>query len=194
MSAKAQRADARRNAEAILTTATDCLCHNPEVSIAEIATAAGVGRVTLYGHYKTRAELIDAVLVRVIEQADEILNTTDTTGDPGPALARLVSSSWQIVHQFGNILLAAQRELPAERIRGVHDRILRRIRTLIERGQRDGTFRTDLPPPWMVTAAYSLMHAAAEDVIAGRTKADKAAELISRTLLAAFAPQSDDRP
>jgi hypothetical protein len=138
--------------------------------------------------------LIDAVLVRVIEQVDEVLNTTDTTGDPGRLWARLVSSSWQIVHRFSNVLLAARRELPAERIRGVHDRILRRVRTLIERGQRDGTFRTDLPQPWMVTTAYRLMHAAAEDVTAGRTKADKAAGLITLTLLAAFAPQSDDRP
>jgi len=105
-----------------------------------------------------------------------------------------VSASWQIVHRFSNVLVAAQHELPAERIRGVHDRILRRVRTLIERGQRDGTFRTDLPQPWMVTTAYSLMHAAAEDVTAGRTKAYKAAGLITRTLLAAFASQSDDRP
>src|SRR5207302_6741593 len=49
-----------------------------------------------------------------------ILDATDTSGDPGDALARLVASSWQLVHQFRNILLAAQRELPAERIRGVH--------------------------------------------------------------------------
>jgi hypothetical protein len=33
------------------------------------------------------------------------------------------------VNRFSNVLLAAQRELPAERIRGVHDRILRRVRT-----------------------------------------------------------------
>ena len=54
----------------------------PGVSIADIATAAGAGRITLYSHCKTRAESIDAVLGRVIEQVDEVLNTTDTTGDP----------------------------------------------------------------------------------------------------------------
>jgi len=46
-----------------------------------------------------------------------------TSGDPGNALARLVASSWQIVHQFRNIMLAAQRELPAARIRGVPGRL-----------------------------------------------------------------------
>jgi len=111
-----------------------------------------------------------------------------TSGDPGNALARLVASSWQIVHQFRNILLAAQRELPAERIRGVHDRILRRVRSLIDQGQRAGTFRRDLPQQWLVTTAYSLMHAAAEDA-AGRLDADDAAGLITATLFAAFTPQ-----
>lgn len=114
MAPRAQRADARRNIAAILDAATVCLARDPEVSIADIATAAGVGRITLYGHFKTRADLVDAVLVRTVERADAILDATDTSGDPGDALARLVASSLQIVHQFGNILLAAQRELPAE--------------------------------------------------------------------------------
>jgi TetR/AcrR family transcriptional regulator, mexCD-oprJ operon repressor len=185
---RAQRADARRNVEAILDAATDCLARDPEMSIAGIAAAAGVGRVTLYGHFKTRADLVDAVLTRAIEHADAILEATDTTGDPAEALTRLVAASWQIVHQFRNILLAAHRELPAERIRGVHDPILRRSQSLLERGQRAGTFRRDLPAQWLITIAFSLMHAAAEDAIAGRIKADDAPGYITATLLAAYTP------
>ena len=190
---RAQRADARRNIAAILDAATECLARDPEMSLAEIAAAAGVGRITLYGHFKTRAELVDAVLARTIERADIILGATDTAGDPAEALARLVASSWQIVHQFRNILLAAQRELPAERIRGVHDPILRRVQDLIGRGQRAGTFRSDLPEQWLITTAFSLMHAAAEDTAAGRAKTDDAAGLITATLLAAFTPPTEDR-
>jgi hypothetical protein len=55
-----------------------------------------------------------------------------------------VAASWQLVHQFRNLLLAAHRELPAERILGVHDPILLRVRALIGRGRRAGTFRTEL--------------------------------------------------
>ena len=188
---RTQRADARRNIAAILDAATDCLARDPEMSIADIAAAAGVGRITLYGHFKTRAELVDAVLARTIEQADAILEHTDTGGDPADALARLVASSWQIVHQFRNILLAAHRELPAERIRGVHDPILRRVQSLIDRGQRAGAFRTDLPMQWLTTTAFSLMHAAAEDAAAGRIKPGDAAGLITATLQAAFTPPAD---
>ncbi len=63
------------------------------------------------------------------------------------------------------------------------------MRSLIEQGQRAGTFRRDLPQQWLVTTAYSLMHAAAEDAAAGRLDADDAAGLITATLLAAFTPQ-----
>jgi TetR/AcrR family transcriptional repressor of mexCD-oprJ operon len=187
-SSRPQRADARRNIAAILDAATGCLARDPETSIADIAAAAGVGRITIYGHFKTRAELVDAVLARTIERADAILGATDIGGDPSGALARLVAASWQIVHQFRNILLAAQRELPAERIRGVHDPILRRVQSLIGRGQREGAFRRDLPRQWLITTAFSLMHAAAEDAAAGRVKADDAARLITATLLAAYTP------
>ena len=188
---KRQRADARRNVAAILDAATECLARNPEVSIAGIAAAAGVGRITLYGHFKTRADLVDAVVVRTVEHADAILVATETGGDPRDALARLVAASWQIVHQFRNILLAARRELPAERIRGVHDPILRRVQDLIGRGQQAGAFRRDLPKQWLVTTAFSLMHAAAEDASAGRIEADDAARFITATLLAAFTPPAE---
>jgi TetR/AcrR family transcriptional regulator, mexCD-oprJ operon repressor len=183
---RAQRADARRNVEAIVDAAVACLARDPEVSVADVAAAAGVGRVTLYGHFKTRAELVEAAVARTVERADRILGATDTTGEPTEALTRMVAASWQFVDQFHNILLAAQRELPADRIRGVHDRILRRVQSILERGQRTGVFRTDLPKRWMVTTAMSLMHAAAEDAAAGHVKVERAPELITATLLAAF--------
>jgi AcrR family transcriptional regulator len=185
---RTQRADARRNVAAILDAATDCLARDPEVSIADIAAAAGVGRITLYGHFKNRAELIDAVMGRTIEHADAILAAIDTAGDPREELARLVAASWQIVHQFRNILIAAHRELPAERIRGIHDPVLRNVQDLIECGQRAGAFRRDLPLHWLTTTAFTLMHAAAEDTAAGRLDASDAPRLITATLLGAFTP------
>jgi TetR/AcrR family transcriptional regulator, mexCD-oprJ operon repressor len=184
------RADARRNVSAILDAATECLARDPEMSVADIAADAGVARITLYGHFKTRTDLVDAVLTRTLERADTILKNTDTGGDPREALGRLIASSWQVVVQFRNVLAAAQRELPPERIRGTHDRVLRRVRMLITRGQQSGAFRTDLPKQWLMTVAFSLMHAAAEDVSAGRLKRDQAATVITETLLAAYAPQN----
>jgi TetR/AcrR family transcriptional regulator, mexCD-oprJ operon repressor len=183
-----QRADARRNVASILDAAVACLARDPDASITDIARAAGVGRVTLYGHFSTRADLIEAVLTRTVGHSDAILGSVDTTGDPRDAITRLVAASWQVVDQFRAVLQAAERELPPERIRGTHDRVLQRVRSIIDRGRRAGVFRDDVPVSWLVTTAMSLMHAAADDTTAGRLDPADAAQVITTTLLAAFTP------
>ncbi|MFF4123269.1 TetR/AcrR family transcriptional regulator [Microbispora rosea] len=181
-----RRADARRNIRSILDAAQLCLARDADASVSDIAKAAGVGRVTLYGHFKTRADLVDAVLTRTMEQSDAALEATDTGGNPRQALTRLVGASWQIVHQLHSVLLAAHRELPPERIRAVHDQALHRVQAIVDRGRRSGVFRDDLPERWLVTTVFSLMHAAAEDTAAGRLDAGDAPRVISATLLAAL--------
>jgi TetR/AcrR family transcriptional regulator, mexCD-oprJ operon repressor len=187
-SPRPRRADARRNIAAILDAAIACLADNPEASMAEIAATAGVGRVTLYGHFKTRAELIESVVELTTAQAHDILDAVDTSGDPHAALARLIAASWLIVNQFRFVLAAAQRELPGERIRRAHDDVLGRVQLLIERGQHAGAFRTDLPTTWLTGLSMSVMHGAASDVSAGRLTAAQAPSIITATMLAALTP------
>ena len=183
-----RRADARRNVDAILDAAQHCLTGDPQATIAHIAQAAGVGRVTLYGHFNTRAELVDAVFERVSAQSSEILDGVDTRGEPVAALVRLVTASWQVVHRFNAVLQAAQTELADDRIREHHDVHFRRLDAVLARGQRAGAFRRDVPRHWLVTTCYSVMHAAANDCAAGRIKHDDAGRLVAATLVAAFTP------
>jgi AcrR family transcriptional regulator len=189
-----RRADAKRNVAAILAAAAECLAKNPDTSVAEIAAAAGVGRMTLYGHFKTRADLLDAVLTRVIAAADETLDAVDVAGDPRDALARLVAASWLVVDRLRHVMEAAQRELPAERVHQAHDRVLSRVQSLIERGQAAGAFRADQPLPWLVSLAMNVMHAAAAEVTAGRLTADQAPSVVAGTLLAALTAPGDVVP
>ena len=189
-----RRADAKRNVAAILAAAAECLAKNPDTSMGEIAAAAGVGRMTLYGHFKTRADLLDAVLTRVIAAADETLDAVDVAGDPRAALARLVAASWLVVDQLRHVLEAAQRELPAERVHQAHDRVLGRVQALIERGQAAGAFRADLPLPWLVSLAVNVMHAAAAEVTAGRLTSGQAPSVVAGTLLAALTAPGDVVP
>lgn len=186
--ARSRRADARRNITAILDAALVCLSRDPDASIGDIAKAAGVGRVTLYGHFPSRAELVDAVFARTIQQADQALTAVDTAGDPRHALTSLIASSWQIIARFRALLAAAERELPAERVRAHHDRPMRRVVELISRGQHEGAFRGDLPASWLAMVLYSLLHSAADEITAGRLSEDDAPRMITATLLSAYAP------
>jgi AcrR family transcriptional regulator len=188
------RADARRNITAILDAALECLARDPQASIADIAKAAGVGRVTLYGHFSSRAELVDAAFGRGLRQAGEILSAVDLTGDPRDALIRLVTSSWQMIDRHRALLAAAERELPAERIRAYHDEPMARVLGLIERGRSDGSFRADLDVEWLVSLFYTVMHGAAAEISAGCLRPDDAARLITATLLAAYTPPGQTVP
>jgi TetR/AcrR family transcriptional repressor of mexCD-oprJ operon len=191
---KARRADARRNISAILDAGARCLARDPEASLGDIAKAAGVGRVTLYGHFASRSELIDAVFAHTVERADAVLDAVDLTGDPRAALARLVAASWRIVDEFRALMTAAQRTLPGERIRGHHDVPLRRIQSILDRGRAEGVFRTDLPAAWLLATYYGVMHGAADEINAGRLSEEDAPGVITRTLLAAFTPPGSPVP
>jgi AcrR family transcriptional regulator len=189
-----RRADARRNIAAIMDAAVACLSRDPQASVADIAAAAGVGRVTLYGHFASRAELIDAAFAHALRQADEILDAIDLSGDPRGALARLVAASWQLMDQFQVALDAAERELPPGRIRAHHDEPMSRVGALIDRGRRDGVFRADLPLEWLVALFYTVMHGAVGEIRAGHLKTDDAARVITATLLAAYTPPGAAAP
>src|ERR1700755_2587302 len=79
---KPQRADARRNQQALLAAAaTVSVTSGVEAPVRDIAAAAGVGMGTIYRHFPTRADLIAAVYRHQVEACAEA----------GPAL--LASSS-----------------------------------------------------------------------------------------------------
>lgn len=186
-----KRADAQRSIVAIVDAATDCLSRDPAASTSEIAKSAGVGRVTLYGHFPSRSDLVDAVFVHAIEQGEAALGQVDLTGDPREAMTRLIESSWHLVDRFRSLLVAAQHALPPGRIRELHAHPMTRVEQLIERGQDEGAFRTDLPTSWLVGVMHNVMHGAADEINGGRLVADQAAAYITATLLAAFTPPGE---
>lgn len=184
----ARRADARRNIRAILDAAITCLGRDPEASVAEIARTAGVGRVTLYGHFATRAELVDAAIARAIEDGDATLDALDLSGDPRDALVRLIRGSWQTIVRIGSLMSAGSAALTPERMLELHERPASRVTRLVERGRAAGVFRSDLPTSWLVGTLHRVMHGAADDIEAGRLAAADAVPTIAATALAAFTP------
>jgi TetR/AcrR family transcriptional repressor of mexCD-oprJ operon len=186
-----RRADAERSIAAILDAGLACFSRSADAGIAEVARAAGVGRVTVYAHFPSREQLVDAVLAHALARANAVLDSVAI--DDGPAadaLSRLIRSSWQVLERHRGGLTAAQRHLSPERIRQHHDQAMARVERLIARGQEEGEFRTDLPRSWLVATFYSLMHGAAEEVDAGRLDPAQAGGVLASTILAAFADQS----
>ncbi|WP_272257721.1 TetR/AcrR family transcriptional regulator [Streptomyces xanthophaeus] len=192
-----RRADAERNTAAIVDAGLDCFLADPQASMAAIARAAGVSRVTLYSHFPTREALLDAALDRAVSEAAAALDGAhgppadgaDGTSGPGGTaeeLGRLVRTSWRLLDRHSAVFAAVSATLPPERLRERHERILAPVRRLVLRGQEAGELRSDQSADWLVTVVYSLVHAAAAEVQAGRMDPADAPEVLTSTVLAAL--------
>lgn len=182
-----KRADARHNAERIVDAARISLMRDPSASMIEIAQEAGVGRVTLYGHFSSREAVIEAALTRAMEEGDTVLEALDLTGDAGEALGSLIESSWLLTAQSAALLEAAREALPDGRVQELHAKPARRIEDLLQRGRREGVFRTDQPISWMSGVLHHLMKGAATEVAAGRLDQATVGTLLRETVLSAYA-------
>jgi TetR/AcrR family transcriptional repressor of mexCD-oprJ operon len=178
-----RRATAERNLQAILDAAERLLENGEQASIAAVAKQAGVSRVTVYAHFDTREELLEAVVARAVRQAARMLRAARLQdGSPIEALHRLVSVSWREVDRHDALARAATADLSATALRRSHAATRVPLRKLIRRGREEGAFRTDVPEEWLITVVYALMHAAVEDVRAGRVDGDAAPALLAVTI------------
>jgi AcrR family transcriptional regulator len=177
-----RRADAERSISRIVSAARALLSSDPNATTDDIAQAAGVGRMTLYGHFRTRADLVEAVFMDALRVGDETLSSVDLTGDAREAMTRLLASSWEIVAESAALLAAAEEVLPPGRVRELHAEPVRRMTELIHRGQEQGVFRTDLPIAWLVSVVHYILHGAAQEMRAGRLASHDAADVVTKSI------------
>ena len=191
-----RRADARRNVETILDAAERCLAADPDASMGDIASEAGLGRITVYGHFNSRAELIEVVTRRALDEANRVLASVDLAGNAAAALTRLVEASWEMTIRHGSLVVAAEKALPPAVVRGAHaGELENRVRNFLARAQRAGEFRSDLSTEWLVTMFHATLHAAANEIARGRLPPSRAASVITATLLGAYrAPSAKAKP
>jgi AcrR family transcriptional regulator len=178
-----RRADAQRSFDSILAGALDPLASDPEASMAEIARRAGVLRATVYVHFPTRKRLIEAVTQRAISDVTDAIQAVDPArGDPADALRRVLRAAWRTLGSF-HTLVEVNTRPPHADLHAMNQPVLAVLVPLIELGQRDGTFRTDVPPAWHLSMLLALIHAASGELTAGRLpEAEVEAALVTTVL------------
>jgi AcrR family transcriptional regulator len=173
-----------------LDAALLALTDDPKASMIDIAQRAGVGRVTVYGHFSSRDELIETALARSIHRSEAELASVDLSGDAIEALERLVRHSWRIVDRFHRVLGAVEQTLSNSEILEHHEQPMARVRALLVRGQAEGSIRSDLDPDWLTTCFTSILHGAAGELRAGRLSEADADGVVVRTVLSLMAAPS----
>lgn len=182
-----RRAKAERNVEAILDAAERLLRRRSQASIAGVAKEAGVSRVTVYAHFPTKGELLEAVVARVTRAAHEsIEDAKPDEGDPVEALERVITVAWDELERQEAIRQAAAEDLSSEAVWRAHRSAAGTVQRLIERGRRRRAFRKDLPVQWLVASCFALLHTAADEVREGRIRRDAAMTAVKTSLIELF--------
>ena len=187
---KRRRADAERSITAIINGALDALASDPDVSMAEIARRAGVVRATIYMHFPTREALLDAVMEHATGQvADAIREAEPDRGEPKEALERVILATWKQLSEFHGVLQINMNRLSARELRRRHLPMTTQFIPLLERGQAEGVFRSDVSATWLIAAIRAIVHVASTELQAGRlTQADVERTMLT-TALATVSPQ-----
>jgi AcrR family transcriptional regulator len=181
-----RRADAERSVARIMDAAVDALASDSEASMAEIARRAGVVRATIYVHFPNRESLIDAVTERAIAEATAVIEAAEPhRGDAADALRRVLAAAWRTLGRY-HALVAVNTQLPQADLRAKHHSVLARLAPIIERGQQEGTFRSDLPAAWHLSMVLALIHAASAELQAGRVREQDAEDALVATALGAL--------
>jgi AcrR family transcriptional regulator len=184
---KRRRADADRSVAAILEAALEALASDPDSSMSEIARRAGVVRATIYVHFPTRTALLDAVMEYATAQVVAAMRGAEPQrGEPVEALERVLQATWRQLAQFHGLLALNTARLSAEELHRRHIPMLDQIEPLIERGQRQGVFRSDLPVSWLLAVIRAIVHAASREILGGRIPESEAEAAMLSTAISAI--------
>jgi AcrR family transcriptional regulator len=184
---------AGRNAEAILDAAEELLSQEGHASISAVAAWAGVSRVTVYAHYPTWEALLEAAVQRAVGRVMTALEAArPDEGAAVEALDRMLAAAWEYLARYSAMAEAVAELLSPEAVTRTHQAAHQRLGTLLERGRADGSFRTDLPASWLVTACIALIHACSDSVRAGSIAEHDAPRIIRTTVRDLFTGRNHD--
>jgi AcrR family transcriptional regulator len=140
-----RRADAVANRDALIRAAAALYAERGlDVSVEDIAQAAGVGRATLYRHFPTREQLHVAILEQIVEQIE-------AAGAELPATATAFMTLFKVAvrvqaDSLPVVDLLLRRGAPDDAVRDLRARVRTIFRDPLAAAQHAGLVRADLSP------------------------------------------------
>ncbi|MFJ9816466.1 TetR/AcrR family transcriptional regulator [Streptomyces sp. NPDC101151] len=166
------RADARRNYERLLKVAAEAFAeHGENASLDDIAKRAGVGSGTLYRHFPTRQDLLEAAYVDRMEAMAARADEFAAELPPGEALVEWLNelcAGTIEVRGMKALLGSAVTDGSAVAVTACGTCMKDAARRLVEAAQREGSLRKDIEPIDILRLAHGV--ASASELANGQGK------------------------
>jgi AcrR family transcriptional regulator len=153
--------------ERLLDAATRLFAENgyENTSVQEIVTAAGVTKGAMYHYFAAKDDLLQEIYHRLLAlQTERLERIAAGPGDPEErlraAVLDVIDTSCAHLDEL-TVFFRSLHLLPDERRRAVRAerrRYHERFRSLVEEGQRDGTFRGGVPADLAVNFLFGAVH------------------------------------
>jgi AcrR family transcriptional regulator len=167
----------------ILDVALDVLGEDPDAGVGDIASAAGVVRRTVYGHFLSRLNLIQALTERAVAEMTAVLTDVSASDEEADAKwAEFVARVWPVAHRY-RVLLALRRGEYGEAIHGLLGPVDELLADLVKRGQDSGVFARHLPAGILSQVAYGAVFAIADSDRSSGTLGARPATITSLLML-----------
>ena len=141
------RSDARRNRERLVASARELLATaGADVPVEEITRRAGVGMGTLYRHFPTKDELIDAVLEDAFAELIASAEQGAREGDAWAGFTGFLERAFALQADNRGLKDALATHEHGRKRAAMRARIRPLVRRMIERAQAQGTLRADFTP------------------------------------------------
>jgi AcrR family transcriptional regulator len=149
----------------------------------DIASAAGVVRRTVYGHFPSRLDLVRTLTERAVTEVTAVLtevNASDAEADA--TWVEFIARVWPVAHRY-RVLLALRRGEYGEAIHGLLGPVDELLADLVKRGQDSDVFAQHLPAGILSQVAYGVVFAIADSDLSNGTLGARAATITSLLML-----------
>lgn len=167
----------------ILDVALEVLGINPDAGMGDIATAAGVVRRTVYGHFPTREDLVRTLAQRAVSEMTQVLaEATASEGAADVAWVDFIARLWPLAHRY-RVLVALRRGEYGTEIHALLGPVDKVLADLVQRGQDAEVFGRHLPAGILSQLAYAAVFSIADTHLADGTLGVGAATITSLLIL-----------
>jgi AcrR family transcriptional regulator len=167
----------------ILDVALDVLGENPDAGMGDIASAAGVVRRTVYGHFPSRLDLVRTLTARAVTEITAVLTEVNASdADADATWVEFIARVWPVAHRY-RVLLALRRGEYGEAIHGLLGPVDELLAELVKRGQDSDVFAQHLPAGMLSQLAYGVVFAIADGDLPNGPPGVRAATITSLLML-----------